>query len=83
MAFRSLWPLQASPEFKGIKTNENGSVMMYSPLQASPEFKGIKTRILSAMHRALGVLQASPEFKGIKTSLTVAVLALIVAPSQP
>ena len=35
--------LQASPEFKGIKTNSVGSTNFDATLQASPEFKGIKT----------------------------------------
>ena len=38
--------LQASPEFKGIKTRlvrEHGRALR---LQASPEFKGIKTRVV-------------------------------------
>ena len=35
--------LQASPEFKGIKTISTGAAALLSALQASPEFKGIKT----------------------------------------
>ena len=43
-SFARAWMLQASPEFKGIKTQ--GTEDIYSraiQLQASPEFKGIKT----------------------------------------
>ena len=35
--------LQASPEFKGIKTCSAASFSISAWLQASPEFKGIKT----------------------------------------
>ena len=35
--------LQASPEFKGIKTNRYRYMHKMVTLQASPEFKGIKT----------------------------------------
>ena len=60
--------LQASPEFKGIKTVAFAFAAR-RVLQASPEFKGIKTQI-SNQGRALLTLQASPEFKGIKTEKT-------------
>ena len=59
--------LQASPEFKGIKTNPWPWAGQRPRLQASPEFKGIKTA--ECLHPAQCFeLQASPEFKGIKTS---------------
>ena len=35
--------LQASPDFKGIKTVQACLVALPSALQASPDFKGIKT----------------------------------------
>jgi len=35
--------LQASPEFKGIKTKSERFDVEHFSLQASPEFKGIKT----------------------------------------
>ena len=38
--------LQASPEFKGIKTIGVFRSTTSFALQASPEFKGIKTRVL-------------------------------------
>ena len=59
--------LQASPEFKGIKTQRRRNRRI-DPLQASPEFKGIKTGLLR-IHQSDSWLQASPEFKGIKTYL--------------
>ena len=59
--------LQASPDFKGIKTQPHhqphGAV-----LQASPDFKGIKTARQAQLPQQV-VLQASPDFKGIKTVL--------------
>ena len=58
--------LQASPEFKGIKTNLNNYLEIVE-LQASPEFKGIKTTTTFMCWKG-SKLQASPEFKGIKTS---------------
>ena len=59
--------LQASPEFKGIKTGLCWITQRGTQLQASPEFKGIKT-LLRALHcMRPDPLQASPEFKGIKT----------------
>ena len=39
--------LQASPEFKGIKTGGCVAIHFFLSLQASPEFKGIKTLISS------------------------------------
>ena len=59
--------LQASPEFKGIKTWHRAAPAR-SRLQASPEFKGIKT-IAHVQGLRRSRLQASPEFKGIKTYL--------------
>ena len=50
-----VFQLQASPEFKGIKTVKL-SWLFCNKLQASPEFKGIKTR--PAARRAV-----SPRFK--------------------
>ena len=58
--------LQASPEFKGIKTIQYHDSPPSSELQASPEFKGIKTSKVVALASGYP-LQASPEFKGIKT----------------
>src|SRR5574337_1005187 len=58
--------LQASPDFKGIKTMPGGVVGQHGRFQASPDFKGIKTsRGTGSM--AAAMLQASPDFKGIKT----------------
>ena len=57
--------LQASPEFKGIKTRSIVGLDFHFTLQASPEFKGIKTP--DNQKEPLNPLQASPEFKGIKT----------------
>ena len=59
--------LQASPEFKGIKTNLNNYLEIVE-LQASPEFKGIKTTTTFMCWKG-SKLQASPEFKGIKTTV--------------
>ena len=58
--------LQASPEFKGIKTLLCYPMYQHCELQASPEFKGIKTVFEWGDHWG-APLQASPEFKGIKT----------------
>ncbi len=57
--------LQASPEFKGIKTWSAHDTVSRR-LQASPEFKGIKT-VGGCSMACHPMLQASPEFKGIKT----------------
>ena len=44
VSFTTMPSLQASPEFKGIKTpHRSVEPMRHVPLQASPEFKGIKT----------------------------------------
>ena len=73
--------LQASPEFKGIKTP---CVLTFElqQLQASPEFKGIKTNSCPPLPNIVA-LQASPEFKGIKTVLTFELQQQVNAPSQP
>ena len=70
--------LQASPEFKGIKTCSKYLTPSSSLLQASPEFKGIKTpaRLVFSILRWL---QASPEFKGIKTRFQTTNWSIIVS----
>ena len=66
--------LQASPEFKGIKTRQTHKCRHPRWLQASPEFKGIKTMRVGRCCKT-GLLQASPEFKGIKTGCGVVCVA--------
>ena len=74
--------LQASPEFKGIKTVASAGSSQACGLQASPEFKGIKTAS-SCTRRWRAVLQASPEFKGIKTCFTPGHFALAALQASP
>ena len=59
--------LQASPDFKGIKTCGWCGRFSLDLLQASPDFKGIKTVAQRARRLWRRTLQASPDFKGIKT----------------
>ncbi len=61
-------PLQASPDFKGIKTIALCLIHVCMRLQASPDFKGIKTEQHDLLLHPTP-LQASPDFKGIKTSI--------------
>ncbi len=64
-SIRDQCALQASPDFKGIKTLEDLITSRSGELQASPDFKGIKT--LPDGNFSLWRLQASPDFEGIKT----------------
>ena len=75
----SCLPLQASPEFKGIKTFTTLTAVSRW-LQASPEFKGIKT--WPQRRARLIAVQASPEFKGIKT-IKIPYRVIDGASSQP
>ena len=58
--------LQASPEFKGIKTAASGVFAMVKSFKPALNSKGLRPCACSLpKHRRW--LQASPEFKGIKT----------------
>ena len=60
--------LQASPEFKGIKTAASGVFAMVKSFKPALNSKGLRPCACSLpKHRRW--LQASPEFKGIKTSI--------------
>ena len=74
--------LQASPEFKGIKTDDVAQFRKILLLQASPEFKRIKTDDVAQFRKIL-LLQASPEFKGIKTWDELCFAGTSQASSQP
>ena len=62
----SLKKLQASPEFKGIKTALPSSVRRFWGFKPALNSKGLRPPAWLPLWNSIG-LQASPEFKGIKT----------------
>ena len=74
MSFSGIPRLQASPDFKGIKTLIGavfGAVHGFKPALIS---KGLRLDALAQLHLHMA-LQASPDFKGIKTGAAVCFLS--------
>ena len=73
--------LQASPEFKGIKTHRAVDKVGFL-LQASPEFKGIKTQTRRGNILEKGFKPALNS-KGLRLSASVGARVVVSASSQP
>ena len=58
--------LQASPDFKGIKTGQLARATVEQSFKPALISKGLRPKRLYDFD-SLSVLQASPDFKGIKT----------------
>ena len=73
--------LQASPEFKGIKTWLLVVPALEDGFKPALNSKGL--RLYAPLRSFCARLQASPEFKGIKTSTSSRISPKISASSQP